>query len=111
MDRDPPPDVLTRTAAGEPPEALGTTRTTEGTVLRWREDKGHGVIASAATAPWDIWCHFSALEMPGLKALVPGERVEVEYRRADQESFRYVARRVRRLDPTELAGGHLPGAG
>jgi cold shock protein len=114
MDRDPPPDVLARAAAGDPPDPpdpLGTIRTAEGTVTRWRDEKGHGVIASAATAPWDIWCHFSALEMPGFKALTPGERVEVEYCRADQESFRYVARRVSRLGPAEPGNGHTPGAG
>jgi CspA family cold shock protein len=99
MDRDPPPDVLARQAAPEPSEPLYTVRTAEGTVKRWRDEKGTGVIASAATAPWDIWCHFSALEMPGFKSLTPGERVEVAYVRTNRESFRYVAERVRRLGP------------
>jgi CspA family cold shock protein len=111
MDREPPPDVLARQAAAEPSEPLYTMRTAEGTVKRWRDEKGTGVIACAATAPWDIWCHFSALEMPGYKSLAPGERVEVEYVRANRESFRYVAERVRRLDPSTPAGGHPPGAG
>ena len=41
-----------------PPQPLGTVATTTGTVKYWREEKGYGVIASDATAPWDIWCHF-----------------------------------------------------
>ena len=54
-----------------------------------------------ATAPWDIWSHFSAIETTGFKSLVPGERVEVDFFRADEESFRYLAKRVRRLDVSE----------
>jgi len=39
------------------------------------------------------------VDMPGFRSLEPGQRVDVEYVRMDQESFRYVATRVRRLDP------------
>jgi cold shock CspA family protein len=99
MPRDPRPDDRARAAAGEPPELLNTEADTVGTVKYWREDKGYGAIASEATAPWDIWCHFSAVEMTGYKALVPGERVAVHYYRKNQESFRYVADRVRPLGP------------
>ena len=110
MERDPDSDAA-RQAAGDPPEPPGTMRTSEGTVLRWRDEQGTGVIASAATAPWDIWCHFSALDMAGFRSLQPGERVEVEFHRADQGSFRYVARRVRRLDPEPSAAAVTEGAG
>ncbi len=58
MQRPKRPDELAREAAGVPPEPLGTVATTTGTVKYWREEKGYGVIASDATAPWDIWCHF-----------------------------------------------------
>jgi len=58
-------DDVARELAPEPTEPLGTRRTTTGTVKYWRDAKGHGVIVSEATAPWDIWCHFSAIEMPG----------------------------------------------
>jgi len=98
MPRDPRPDDLARAAAGEPPEPLYTEAETVGTVKYWRDDKGYGAIASEATAPWDIWCHFSAVETDGFKALEPGERVAVHYFRANQETFRYLARRVRRLE-------------
>jgi len=92
-------DDLAREAAGEPPQPIGTMATTIGTVKYWREEKGHGVIASDATAPWDIWCHFMHIaDMPGFRSLEPGQRVEVEYIRMDQESFRFIAVRARRLD-------------
>ena len=137
MNREKRPDELARELAGEPTEPLGTRLTTVGTVKYWRDDKGHGVIASEAPAPWDIWCHFSAIESKGGIATLPsgeqfpvtydedgraysptgeqvvsgyvvpsefrslkaGDRVEVNYHRANQESFQYVAKRVRRLEP------------
>jgi CspA family cold shock protein len=101
MSRDPSPDDLARQAAGEPPHPLGWTGEAEGTVKWWRPDQGYGAIASPLTAPWDIWSHFAAVEMEGFRALTPGERVAVEFGPADQESFRYRAHRVRRLDPPE----------
>ena len=82
-----------------PPQPLGTQAATIGTVKYWREEKGYGVISSEATAPWDIWCHFTHIvDMPGFRSLNPGQKVEVEYIRMDQESFRFIATRVRRLD-------------
>ena len=93
----PRPDDLARAAAGEPPHPLGRQLVAEGTVKYWKDDKGYGAIACDVTAPWDIWGHFSAIEMEGFKTLVPGERVEVEFYRADQESFRYLAKHVRRI--------------
>ena len=95
------PDDLARESAGAPPEAIGTRAETTGVVKYWRDNKGYGAIASEATAPWDIWCHFSQIDAPGFRSLVAGDRVAVSYRRADQESFRYVAERVRRIEPTE----------
>ena len=94
----PHPDDLARAAAGEPRHPLGTELVAEGTVKYWKDDKGYGTIACDVTAPWDIWGHFSAIDMPGFKTLVPGERVEVEFYRADQVSFRYIAKRIRRVD-------------
>lgn len=135
MKREKRPDEIARESAPEPSEPLGTRLTTVGTVKYWLANKGHGVITSEATAPWDIWCSFTAIEQPGGVATLPsgeqvdvtfdedgrpflatgepfvgaiqgsgyrslkaGERVEVVYYRANRESFRYVARRVRRLD-------------
>ena len=100
MQRPKRPDDLAREAAGVPPQPLGSVATTIGTVKYWREEKGYGVIASDATAPRDIWRHFMHIvDMPGFRSLEPGQRVDVEYVRMDQESFRFIATRVRRLDP------------
>jgi CspA family cold shock protein len=111
MPRDPRPDDLARAAAGEPPDPLGTEADTVGVVKYWRDDKGYGAIANETTAPWDIWCHFSAIQMDGYKALVPGERVAVHYYRANQESFRYLALTVRRLDGATDESASVRGAG
>ena len=86
MARVPRPDDLARAAAGEPTEPLNTTADGVGTVKYWRDDKGYGVIACAATAPWDIWCHFSAIDAPGFRALAAGQPVAVHYVRVDQEA-------------------------
>jgi CspA family cold shock protein len=100
MNRPKRPDELAREAAGIPPDPIGTVSTTIGTVKYWRDDKGHGVIASEATAPWDIWCHFAHIvDMEGFRSFAAGDRVEVQYIRMDQESFRYIATRARRIAP------------
>jgi cold shock CspA family protein len=111
MPRELRPDDLARVAAGETPDPLGTEADALGVVKYWREAKGNGAIASDATAPWDIWCSFSAIEMEGFRFLVPGERVAVHYYRADQESFRYVAQHVRRLGGETGDSGSVHGAG
>ena len=51
--------------AGDPPEPLGTTATTTGIVKWYKTEKGYGCIESTQTSPWDIWCHFSAIEGEG----------------------------------------------
>jgi CspA family cold shock protein len=139
MRREKRPDEIAREAASVPAEPRGTRRTATGTVKWFRDDKGHGVIATDETAPWDIWFHYSSIDAKGFVRMssgerVPiqyneegdlvlpsgerisgqynleasesrtphaGERVEVEYDRADQESFKYVAHRVRRLDASD----------
>jgi CspA family cold shock protein len=90
-----PGDTL-RESAPIPNEPLGTRHVARGTVKYWRDTKGYGVIASPGAAPWDIWCHFSVIDGEGFRRLTAGEDVEVEYIRFDQESFKYVASRVRR---------------
>lgn len=89
-----PPEIARETAP-QPTEPIGTMRSGVGTVKWWRDDKGHGVIACADISPWDIWCHFSAIEADGYRALSADQTVEVEYYRTDQETFKYVARKVR----------------
>ena len=41
--------------------------------------------------------HFSAIEMEGYRSLEPGDQVEFDYEPAQQDSFRFVATRVRKL--------------
>ena len=111
MPREPRPDDLARAAAGEPPDLPNPTAEAIGTVKYWRDERGHGAIATDRTAPWDIWCSFSAIEATGFRSLRPGERVVVRYRRADQGSFRYVAVWVRQLELGPDASTFVPPAG
>jgi CspA family cold shock protein len=92
-------DKVVREIAPPPPEPIGTESTTRGIAKWWEIAKGYGAIATDKTAPWDIWCHFSHIQGTGYKELTPGEAVEVDYFRADRESFKYVASAVRRLSP------------
>ena len=92
------PDIL-RDNRPSPSEPIGTLRVSVGTVKWWRDAKGYGVITVKEIAPWDVWCHFSAIGGEGFRTLIQGEPVEVEYYRADQDSFKFVARSVRRLNP------------
>jgi len=78
-----------------PEERLGTRHSGFGIVKWYKDEKGYGCISCEATKPWDIWCHFSAIEGTGFRSLQQGQRVRVNYVRADQDSFRYVATRVR----------------
>jgi cold shock protein len=96
------PDKVVRENTHGPQEPIGTENTTRGTAKWWESAKGYGAIASEKTAPWDIWCHFSHIDGSGYRELIPGEPVEVDYFRADRESFKYVATAVRRLS---RAGG------
>jgi cold shock CspA family protein len=93
------PDKIRREAVPDPREPIGTLATAHGVVKWWRDDKGYGAIGCDHLDPWDIWCHFSNIEDTGggFRTLSPGDSVEVDYIRLDQESFKYVARRVRRV--------------
>ncbi|MCC3311683.1 cold-shock protein [Nocardia africana] len=79
-----------------------------GTVKFFRPEKGWGAIAAAELPDGcDVWVHFSAIEGDGFRALDAGERVEFDYESAQQDSFRYRATRVRRID----GAAHLESAG
>jgi len=69
-------DENARLIAPPPSEPVGTRRTALGTVKWYKGDKGYGAIASADTAPWDIWFHFSTLHTKGVATLPSGEKVE-----------------------------------
>ena len=89
------------TGPQRPSEPRGTTHSAIGVVKWWKDDKGYGAIACAEVAPWDIWYHYSDLERPVTdsvsRTIEPGTQVEVDFHRADQDSFNYVADAVRRI--------------
>lgn len=66
------PGAAARAAARAPAEPLHTRGVAVGVVKWWRDDRGYGAVASAATAPWDVWCQFAAVATPGFKALTRG---------------------------------------
>jgi cold shock protein len=99
------PDKIARESAAPPGEPIGTENATIGKVKWWSDAKGYGAIETDQTGLWDIWCHFGAIVGSGFRTLEPGETVYVEYVRFDQESFKYIARSVRRLNPPPAIGG------
>ncbi|WP_274561280.1 cold-shock protein [Streptomyces spiramyceticus] len=69
-----------------------------GIVKFYKEEKGWGAISSPSLPDGlDAWVHFSAIEADGFRELSEGDRVEFDYEEAEQDNFRYVATRVRRL--------------
>ena len=64
-----------------------------GVVRSWLDDAGWGVIDSTLT-PGGCWTHFSVLAVRGHQRLAPGQAVELEWERAEQDGFRYRAVRV-----------------
>jgi len=69
-----------------------------GTVKFFKPDKGWGAITSPDLPDgFDAWVHFSAIEMEGYRSLNAGDSVEFDYEPAEQDSFRFVATRVRKL--------------
>jgi cold shock protein len=69
-----------------------------GTVKFFKADKGYGAISSPELPQGcDAWVHFSAIQMGGYRYLDAGDKVEFDYEAAQQDSFRFVATRVRKL--------------
>lgn len=71
--------------------------THRGTVKFFHPEKGWGGIESEET-PGDVWVHFSVIDGEGFRELNQGEAVEFRYVAQQQDSWRYVATWVRRLD-------------
>lgn len=67
---------------------------TTGTVARWHDDEGWGVLASADT-PGGCWVHFSHVVGDGYRELTAGEAVSFTYERLDagqeQDGFAFRA--------------------
>jgi len=69
-----------------------------GTVKFFKPDKGRGAITSPDLPDgFDAWVHFSAIEMDGYRSLNAGDSVAFDYEPAEQDSFRFVATRARKL--------------
>lgn len=69
-----------------------------GTVKFYKSEKGWGAISSPELPPGlDAFAHFSAIEAEGFRELHQGDAVEFDYEPAVQDSFRFVATRVRKL--------------
>lgn len=98
------PDKIVRESAPIPQEPIGTLDTTTGAVKWWDEMRGYGAIETQKTEPWDIWCHVAHIDANGYRTLTPGQRVQVQFMRLDQDSFKYVARHVRPVEPSRM--GH-----
>ncbi|WP_020500047.1 cold-shock protein [Sciscionella marina] len=69
-----------------------------GTVKFFKAEKGWGAITSPdLSGGHDAFVHFSAIEMDGFRVLETGDEVEFDYHAAQQDSFCFVASRVRKL--------------
>jgi CspA family cold shock protein len=70
--------------------------TYRGVVKFFRAEKGWGGITSP-DVPADVWVHYSDIEGDGYKTLEEGQPVEFECVKQQQDSWQYVATRVRAL--------------
>lgn len=71
-----------------------------GIVKFYKMEKGWGAIASDdLPGAGDAFVHFSAVEGIGYRELAPGDAVDFDFEPARQDSFRFIATRVRRLSP------------
>ena len=64
-----------------------------GVVRSWFDEAGWGVLDCELT-PGGCWAHVGVLAVRGHRALVPGQAVELEWERAEQDGFSYRAVRV-----------------
>ncbi|WP_093574216.1 cold-shock protein [Amycolatopsis rubida] len=65
-----------------------------GKVVRWEVEEGWGVLESAAV-DGPVWAHFSMIEAEGFRFLTVGDNVRFTAERAEQDSCRWRAIRVR----------------
>ena len=65
----------------------------QGVVKVWRSEKGTGVIRTDDGL--DVWAGFAAIDMEGYKTLDVGQRVELDYIEAQQDSYSHRATSIR----------------
>ena len=69
-----------------------------GVVKFFKAEKGSGAISSPALPEGlDAFVRFSVIEAEGFRAFEQGDQVEFDYEPAQQDSFRFVATRARRI--------------
>lgn len=69
-----------------------------GVVKFFKVEKGWGAISSPELPEGlDAFVHFSAIEAEGFRVFEQDDRVEFDYVPAQQDSFRFVATRARRI--------------
>lgn len=68
--------------------------TTRGTVRVWHAEQGWGVLDSPST-PGGCWAHYSAVLVPGHRALDAGAAVEFAFEAAEQDGYAFRAVEVR----------------
>ncbi len=78
------------TPAAAPESTRPTDHSVPAVVRNWFPDQGWGVVDSPHT-PGGCWVHFSCIQSTGLRELVPGETVGLEFEHADQHGFPYRA--------------------
>lgn len=65
-----------------------------GVVRVWHPDEGWGVLDLPETVS-GCWCHFSVVDMVGYRELRAGQRLEFDWKPADQDGYDYRASRAR----------------
>ncbi|AUM20257.1 cold shock domain-containing protein [Rhodococcus ruber] len=70
--------------------------TSRGVVRVWHREDGWGVLECAQT-PVGCWVHSSEVDVPGFRALDPGDQVDFEWQRSSGpvEGFAFVASQAR----------------
>lgn len=74
-------------------------------VREWDEAEGWGVLDAPET-PGGCWTHWSSIAVDGFRSLAPGQDVELEWERADQDGYSYRALRAwpAGVDPVDQGG-------
>lgn len=71
-------------------------------VRTWHAEEGWGVVDSPDT-PGGCWVHFSHIQSPGYRELLPGQSVALEWEKAEQDGFEYRATSVTLLSRSSAA--------
>lgn len=74
-----------------------------GTVRFFKVDKGWGAISSDdLPTGLDAFVHFSAIQSEGYRSFDAGDEVDFDFEPAIQDSFRFIATRAQKVDPSAV---------